>query len=112
MEPSFSGAFKVTLILTYRMEERKKRGCVLVINRCVLIHGLGVVLYSPLVDLLLGRDALLDLPSLIAKVEDNSIAYGLIIFIGMNVRTEYFNGSAFITFQQRGTGKSDERGVG
>src|SRR5699024_7598048 len=73
-------------------------------------HALGVDL-EPLIDPLWAREFLLDVSSLVAKVQNHAIFNSLIEFVGVDVGAEGLNTGSLILLKKRCAGKADEHRI-
>jgi len=71
--------------------------------------GLG---FEPLVDFGLRRNLLIDVARLVAQVEDDPIAHGLVEFVGVDVGAEDLDAPLLVRAQERRAGEPDEHGIG
>lgn len=71
--------------------------------------GLGL---EPLVDLVLGSEALVDVAGFVAQVQHHLLAHGLVEAVGVDVAPEHLDAFPLVGLEQRGAGEADEQGVG
>ena len=71
--------------------------------------GLGV---KPLIDLRLGGDVLIDVPRLVAQVQDHSVTHRFVVLVGVDVRPEGLDAARLVGLEERRAGEADEGRAG
>ena len=67
--------------------------------------------FEPLVDLVLRRDSLINVTRLVTQIEHHSVAYGLVVLVGVDIWTERLDAALLVVLEEGCPGEADQHGV-
>ena len=67
--------------------------------------------FEPLVNLVLRRDSLINVTRLVTQIEHHSVAYGLVVLVGVDIWTERLDAALLVVLEERCPSETDQHGV-